>query len=71
MQRLQEQNVDYVKRFIEGYVLKQDPICLKIFDSLANVQERPDSADRATSSNTMTSHDLNVISSRDSSEEMQ
>ena len=61
-----------MKRFIEGYVLKQDPICLKIFDTLADVVEHPDSNDKATTTmSVVTTKSIAVLSSRDSSEEMQ
>lgn len=71
MDRIQRQNTDYARRYIEGIVLKQDPICLKIFDSLAEVVEGTDSDTRGlTSTSIVTTQSIGIVSSKCSSDEM-
>ena len=57
--------MNYVKHFIDNHVLEQDPLRDQILDSFISIKEVSESRSLSVSSS-----DLNIVSEKDSEEEM-
>ena len=57
--------MNYVKHFIDNHVLEQDPLGDQILDSFISIKEVSESRSLSVSSS-----DLNIVSEKDSEEEM-
>ena len=64
-ERIKQNNINYVKHFIDNHVLKQDPLRDQILNSLTYIKEVGESHSLSVSSRS-----LNIVSEKDSEEEM-